>query len=156
MADPDGVSTESRRELVELDRGDCLRLLSKGVVGRVIFTRYALPTAHPVNYLLDNEEIVFQTGEGGALALATRNAVIGFEVDDIDYRNRTGWSVVGVGRAYEVTDPDRLADLTNRMPEPWAPGRTAHVIALPLQQLTGRYLRVAESGDRSSGTATPP
>lgn len=139
--------------LIELDRAECLRLLGKGVIGRVIFTRHALPTAHPVNYLLDDEEIVFRTGEGGALAVATRNAVIGFQVDDIDYRSRTGWSVVGVGRAYEITDPVRLADLANRTPEPWAPGRTGHVIAMPLQQLTGRLLRAVGHSDADGAAA---
>jgi hypothetical protein len=45
--------------------------------------------------------------------------------------------------AYEVTDPDRLSALQDRMPPAWLPGRTGHVIAIPLQQLTGRRLSPA-------------
>jgi hypothetical protein len=39
-------------ELVELTRTECRRLLGGGVIGRVICTDSALPTAQPVNYVL--------------------------------------------------------------------------------------------------------
>lgn len=52
----------------------------------------------------------------------------------------TGWSVLGIGEAYEVTDPTRLADLATRMPPPWVPNRDDHTVAVPLQRLTGRQL----------------
>jgi hypothetical protein len=48
--------------------------------------------------------------------------------------------VLGVGEAYEVIVPDRLAELAARLPMPWAPNRTAHTIAIPLQRLTGLRL----------------
>jgi hypothetical protein len=34
-------------ELGQLDRGECLRLLGKSTIGRVVFTEGALPAAHP-------------------------------------------------------------------------------------------------------------
>ena len=127
-------------ELIELDEAECLRLLAGCEIGRVVFTDAALPAAQPVTYLLDDEEIVFRTRGGSKLAAATRNAVVAFQVDQIDPGTRTGWTVLGVGEAYEVTVPDRLAELAERMPVPWAPDRTAHTIAIPLQRLTGRRL----------------
>jgi uncharacterized protein len=127
-------------DVIELDEAECLRLLTRSVIGRVVFTDAALPAAQPVTYLLDGEEVVFRTGDGGKLAAATRGAVVAFQVDEIDPATRTGWTVLGVGEAYEVLVPDRLAELTERMPPPWAPHRTAHTIAVPLQRLTGRRL----------------
>lgn len=127
-------------ELTELHRGDCLRLLAGGIVGRVVFTDAALPAAHPVTYLLDGEEIVFRTANGGKLAAATLHRVVAFQVDEIDLDAKTGWSVLGVGEAYEVTDPTRLADLANRIPSPWVRDRDCHTVAIPLQRLTGRRL----------------
>jgi nitroimidazol reductase NimA-like FMN-containing flavoprotein (pyridoxamine 5'-phosphate oxidase superfamily) len=129
-------------ELVELGKAECLRLLAGHEIGRVVFTDAALPAAQPVTYLLDDEEIVFRTSGGGKLAAATRNAVVAFQVDRIDTDTRTGWTVLGVGQAYEVVVPDRLAELAERMPTPWAPNRTAHTIAIPLQRLSGRRLVV--------------
>ncbi|GAA0919093.1 pyridoxamine 5'-phosphate oxidase family protein [Pseudonocardia zijingensis] len=134
-------------ELVELDGAECLRLLAKSEIGRVVYTDAALPAAQPVTYLLDGEEVVFRTGGGSKLAAATRGAVVAFQVDEIDPITRTGWAVLGVGEAYEVLVPTRLAELATRMPQPWAPNRTAHTIAVPLQRLTGRRLVAVHSAD---------
>ena len=131
---------EETGELTELGREQCLRLLAGGVVGRVVFTEAALPAAHPVTYLLDGDEIVFCTANGGKLAAATLQRVVAFQVDEIDPEGRTGWSVLGVGQAYEVTDPRRLAELTDRMPATWLTNRGGHTVAIPLQRLTGRVL----------------
>jgi nitroimidazol reductase NimA-like FMN-containing flavoprotein (pyridoxamine 5'-phosphate oxidase superfamily) len=127
-------------DLVELDRATCLRLLATGVVGRVVFTESALPAAQPVNYLLDDEEVVFRTANGSKLAAATRHHVVAFQADQIDEAARTGWSVLGVGEAYEVVDPARLAELADRLPPPWVEGQGLHTISIPLQRLTGRRL----------------
>jgi nitroimidazol reductase NimA-like FMN-containing flavoprotein (pyridoxamine 5'-phosphate oxidase superfamily) len=127
-------------ELAELGHDDCLRLLADALIGRVVFTEAALPAAHPVTYLLDGDEVVFRTANGGKLAAATLRHVVAFQVDEVDPAGRTGWSVLGVGEAYEVTDPRRLADLAARMPAPWAANQDAHTVAIPLQRLTGRVL----------------
>ena len=127
------------RGMVSLDRTECLRLLRHGVIGRVIYTAEAMPAARPVNYALVAEEIIFRTG-AGHLATATNEAVVGFEVDDIDLTNRTGWSVLVIGKAYRVSDPDRLSEITFRVPPPWAPGRTTYTIAIPTRTLTGRMV----------------
>jgi uncharacterized protein len=127
-------------ELVELTRQECLALLADGVVGRVIFTDRAMPAAQPVNYILDGEEIVFRTANGSKLAAAIRHAVVGFQVDDIDIRARTGWSVLGVGEAYEVVHPGRLTKLAQRQPDPWVADHDAHTISITLQIISGRRL----------------
>jgi nitroimidazol reductase NimA-like FMN-containing flavoprotein (pyridoxamine 5'-phosphate oxidase superfamily) len=122
---------------VELDRSECLRLLAQVDVGRIVFTVAAMPAAVPVHYLLDGEEVLFRTGDGRYFTVA-RPAVVGFQVDNLDPATRGGWSVLGVGQAYEVVDSARLAMITGGVPEGWAPGPTAHVVAIPLQHLTGR------------------
>jgi nitroimidazol reductase NimA-like FMN-containing flavoprotein (pyridoxamine 5'-phosphate oxidase superfamily) len=133
-------------ELTELRREECLRLLAGTVVGRIVFTEGALPAAHPVTYLLDGEEIVFCAANGGKLAAATLHHVVAFEVDEIDVPARSGWSVLGVGQAYEVTDPVRLAALADHLPMSWTPNRGSHTVAVPLQRLTGRRLGSADGG----------
>lgn len=127
-------------ELTELDRRECLRLLGCACIGRVVFTDSALPAAQPVNYLLDDEEIIFRTENGSKLAAATRHHVVAFEADEIDTQTRTGWSVLGVGEAYEVVEPTRLLELVARLPMPWAAGHDQHTISIPLQRLSGRRI----------------
>lgn len=147
----------SSGELVEVPRAECLRLLSGECVGRVVFTDAALPAALPVNYVLDGEEVVFQTGRGGQLASLVPGKVVAFEVDSIDVATRTGWSVLGVGEAYEVCDPARLAELADRWPEPWAPARKALAVSVPLQLLSGRRVSRHDVPDASvhAGTHSP-
>ncbi|MFC4944929.1 pyridoxamine 5'-phosphate oxidase family protein [Pseudonocardia sp. GCM10023141] len=142
-------------ELVMLDREQCIALLGSAVIGRVVFTDGALPSAQPVNFVLDGEEVVFRTSNGSKLAAATRHAVVAFEVDDIDHATRTGWSVLGVGQAYEVVEPARLAELAELQPDPWAPDRTAHTISIPLQMLSGRRLVLTEPALLPVPGATP-
>jgi len=127
-------------QLAELDRRECLRLLATGSIGRVVFTESALPAAQPVNYLLDDEEVVFRTANGSKLAAASRHHVVAFQVDEIDVGSHSGWTVLGVGEAYEIVEPTRRAELAERMPAPWAAGHDQHVISIPLQRLTGRRL----------------
>jgi nitroimidazol reductase NimA-like FMN-containing flavoprotein (pyridoxamine 5'-phosphate oxidase superfamily) len=133
-------AASARAELVELTRGECLDLLATGSIGRVIVTEGALPAAHPVTYLLDGEEIVFRTGSASKLAAATRHQVVGFQVDHVDPRTHTGWSVLGVGQADEIVDPTRLSDLADRLPTHWAPDGAVDILTIPLQRLTGRWL----------------
>ncbi|GJF04786.1 pyridoxamine 5'-phosphate oxidase family protein [Pseudonocardia sp. D17] len=126
--------------LPELDRGECLRLLAGAAIGRLVFTHAAMPAAHPVNFLVDGDEIVFRTCPDGPLLRAVNGVVVGFQADDVDPATRTGWSVLAVGEAYEITDPQRLAALGPRLPTQCAPGRTAHTLAIPTRRLTGRAL----------------
>ena len=126
-------------ELVELSRQECLALLAAAPVGRVIFTDRAMPAAQPVNYILDGEEIIFRTANGSKLAAATRHAVVGFQVDEIHPRTRTGWSVLGVGEANEIVHPDRLAELAD-LSDPWVDEHDAHTISISLQIISGRRL----------------
>ena len=103
-------------ELHELERAECLlpaRLAARSV-GRV--HRWRVARGEPVAYHFDDEEVVFRTKNGSKLAAATRHAVVGFEVDDFDLEARTGWSVLGVGEAYEIVDPARLAASPTHIP----------------------------------------
>jgi uncharacterized protein len=143
MWESNAVPTAGATQPGTLDRDECLRLLSKGVVGRVIFTEAALPATLPVCYLLDGEEIIFCTPAASKLAsTATQHAVVAFQADDIDPDTHTGWSVLGVGQAHPVTDPDRLTKLAQHPPTTRALANTAHAIAIPLQRLTGQRLHL--------------
>ncbi|MBO0849666.1 MAG: pyridoxamine 5'-phosphate oxidase family protein [Pseudonocardia sp.] len=130
-------------ELETLDRQECLRLLAGRAAGRVS-AESGSPTAVPVNYIVDGQEVVFRLRRGSAVAAAARNAIVAFEVDDVDSRTHTGWSVLGIGESYEVDDQARLAALARRMPDSWAPRRTAYTIAIPLTVLRGRRLSLAD------------
>lgn len=124
-------------DLAGTGRDGCLRLLAGGVPGRVVSSTAALPSAQPVTYVLDRGEIVHRAADGSEFAAATRRAVVAFEADDIDRDALTGWSVLGVGETYEVTDPVRPAGLA-ALPRAARGGAGPTVtIAIRLQRVTG-------------------
>lgn len=140
-------------DLNALDRLECLRLLAAGGIGRVVCTDGALPTAEPVSYVLDREEIIFRAEVGGRLATAARNAVVAFQADDFEDETATGWSVLGIGRAYEVSGARRLAELSSPDNLGGPPGHRSQIIAVPLWRLSGRRLLMSGQQRDSVGSA---
>ncbi|MEV8089484.1 pyridoxamine 5'-phosphate oxidase family protein [Streptomyces nigra] len=111
------------RRRIELDGAKALRLLGSVSLGRIVFTRHALPTVRPVNHVLDGGDIVIRTHEGAALTSRTERAgdpgvVVAYEADAIDPHTHLGWSVVVTGYARLVTDPEDLARC-RRLVRPW-------------------------------------
>jgi uncharacterized protein len=129
-----------RNGLDILDRQECLRLLSASSVGRLAVTMGALPVILPVNFLLDGDRVLVRTSSGTKLDAATRNAVVAFEVDDVDASAHSGWSVCVTGTARAVTDEVDLGRI-NRLPlAHWAPHAASHVIGISTEVVTGRRI----------------
>jgi nitroimidazol reductase NimA-like FMN-containing flavoprotein (pyridoxamine 5'-phosphate oxidase superfamily) len=127
-----------RNGLEILDRAECLRLLAGSVLGRIAVTIGAIPVILPVNFLVDGERILIRTGEGTKLQAATRDAVVAFEVDDVEPFSHTGWSVCVTGRATELRDHDDVARVGTLPLAHWAPHGVEHVVAVSLDVVTGR------------------
>jgi nitroimidazol reductase NimA-like FMN-containing flavoprotein (pyridoxamine 5'-phosphate oxidase superfamily) len=127
--------------LHRLSRDECLTLLASVPVGRIVYTRRALPAVELVNFALDHGDIVIRTDRSGKLAAATRGAVVAFEADQLDLAGQSGWSVTAVGPSSEVTDPGELTRLRTIGLKPWAPGERDHFIRISPVMLNGRRLR---------------
>lgn len=125
---------------VELDRGECLRLLGTVSFGRVVHTDRALPACTPVNFRPVGHAVVFRTSPGSRLAMATNDAIVAFEVDQIDERARTGWSVVVTGVANAVRDVSELVRLDQLGLVSWAGVDRAHWVRISIAEITGRRI----------------
>jgi nitroimidazol reductase NimA-like FMN-containing flavoprotein (pyridoxamine 5'-phosphate oxidase superfamily) len=126
--------------LQRLPRDECLALMASVPVGRIIYTRRALPAVELVNFALDEGDIVIRTDRSGKLAAATRGAVVAFEADQLDLAGQSGWSVTAVGPSREVTDPGELARLRTIGLRSWVPGDRDHFIRISPVMLNGRRL----------------
>jgi nitroimidazol reductase NimA-like FMN-containing flavoprotein (pyridoxamine 5'-phosphate oxidase superfamily) len=109
----------------------------------------AMPAIFPVNYLVDEDAIVFRTGEGTKLAAAADRAVVAFEVDDFDRFEHSGWSVLAVGTAELVSAPEEEARLARLPLRPWAGGRRWAFVRIPIVFLSGRRIRHGAEGQRA-------
>ena len=108
-------------------------------VGRIIYTRQALPAVELVNFAIDNGDIIIRTDHSGKLAAAIRGAVVAFEADSLDPEHCVGWSVTAIGQSQEVTDPEEIGRLKQIGLSSWAPDRE-HFIRIRPGIINGRRL----------------
>ena len=122
-----------------LPRGRCLELLSSTTVGRIAFAGDDGPVLLPVNYRVVDDSVVVRTSRTGTLArLADGRIDVVFEVDYHAPTARSGWSVLVRGRAAAVEDEQALASVEVGRVVSWVPGDHSLVLAVPLDQVTGR------------------
>ncbi|MFM9457264.1 pyridoxamine 5'-phosphate oxidase family protein [Streptomyces europaeiscabiei] len=124
-----------------LDRQECMGLLAKVPVGRVVYTRQALPAVLPVNFVLDADaSVLLCTSATSDLVRAIDGFVVAFEGDEFDPVTRSGWSVVVTGRAAVVTDPAEHERLTRSGPSSWMPMRDEVFVRIESEVVSGREL----------------
>lgn len=124
--------------LEDLDTAACLELLDQAPVGRVAFVEDDVPVILPVNFTVDDGEIVIRVADGSGLA-RKHGALMAFEVDDIRAWAQAGRSVLVVGQASVTSDPTRLARL-RKVFQPWAGGRHDVLIGISMERMTGRKI----------------
>ncbi|MEW2115716.1 pyridoxamine 5'-phosphate oxidase family protein [Streptomyces sp. NPDC005474] len=123
----------------ELDRQECLDLLATVPVGRIVYTRQALPAVLPVTFSLDRDDAVLvRTSASSGLVGAIAGAVVAFEADAVDATAHSGWSVVVLGSAGLVTDPAEHARLLRSGPRSWAPAPREVFVRITPELVTGR------------------
>jgi nitroimidazol reductase NimA-like FMN-containing flavoprotein (pyridoxamine 5'-phosphate oxidase superfamily) len=123
-----------------LSEEQCRQLLAGGEVGRVGITMGALPAIFPVNYRVVDQAIVFRTAPGTKMTAATIGAVVAFEVDDYHLADRSGWSVLAIGRAEVVGDPDPAVALAAAELAPFVDGDRHTIVRVEPMFLSGRRL----------------
>jgi hypothetical protein len=126
--------------LRQLTSDDCLRLLATVPIGRIIYTRQALPAVELTNFALESGDIIIRTDRSGKLAAATLGAIVAFEADVVDLERRSGWSVTAIGPSRPVADPADIVRLRRMGLDSWAPGVREHFIRITPQLLNGRWL----------------
>lgn len=142
MGDADRVAAgPGPRRMAEISRAEALALLGSVSLGRIVFTRQALPTIRPVNHVLDRDEIVIRTHAGAALTRHTGRAgvggvVVAYEAEAIDPDTHLGWSVIVTGYARLVTAPDDLARYRTLL-EPWVEQSMDYAVRIRPDLVTG-------------------
>lgn len=134
--------TERPRWLNVLSTAECFELLRRGHLGRVGVSIDALPVILPVVYRFDDDSIWFFTEEGTKLNAALCNAVVAFEIDQLD--DTSGWSVLVIGSTSEEADVSRLSALHRDGLFAGAPGRRDHLVRIPISQVSGRSFAPGE------------
>ncbi|MGW7363517.1 pyridoxamine 5'-phosphate oxidase family protein [Streptomyces sp. NPDC054841] len=131
-------------QLRDLSPDECRTLLSTHGVGRVAVSTPDGPAVVPVNYEVFDDAIAFRTAPDSVPAAAV-GADVAFEVDHLDEATSQGWSVLVVGPAQAVTDPDAVRRLADRAhTEPWAGGEREMWVSIQPTRLSGRRISPAD------------
>ncbi|WP_367325757.1 pyridoxamine 5'-phosphate oxidase family protein [Streptomyces sp. HUAS ZL42] len=123
---------------------ECRVLLSTHGVGRIAVSTPHGPAVVPVNYEVIEDAIAFRTAPDSLPAGAVGSEVA-FEVDHVDEAMSQGWSVLVVGPARVVTDPDAVRRLVDGAhTTPWPGGEREMWVSIEPTRITGRRITAAE------------
>lgn len=138
------TTARAPKQMLELDRTECLKLLASASVGRVAVTvsDWDQPVIRPVNYLFDerSQSVLIRTGDGTKLHALIRSTHAAFEVDETDPVGQIGWSVIIHGVCEEITNLSELKRINALGLEPWAPGEKGDWIRIRTNVVSGRQL----------------
>jgi nitroimidazol reductase NimA-like FMN-containing flavoprotein (pyridoxamine 5'-phosphate oxidase superfamily) len=136
-------SGEPATKLVELDRDECLRLLAATSLGRLAVNVEGWPPViRPVNYVFDqsSQSIVFRSARGSKFTALVLSAQAAFEIDGVEPNGQTGWSVIVLGVAEELTQAAEVHRLEQLGLRPLAPGAKPHWLRIRSTVLSGRRI----------------
>ncbi len=129
------------RALVAISELEALALAATATVGRLAHVHGGQLSITPVNFLLDDRDVLFRTADGTELlAAARRSSPVALEVDDLVDWSRSGWSVLIRGLLTEVTDSEQIRRVLVGGLRPWAGGERQHVLRLTCDHVTGRRI----------------
>jgi nitroimidazol reductase NimA-like FMN-containing flavoprotein (pyridoxamine 5'-phosphate oxidase superfamily) len=141
----------AERVIEELDKAECLRLISPGGVGRIGYTSRGGIEVLPVNYTIIDGAIVFRTAEHGPLDEDLRTGIEGaeyrvaFQIDEIDQAGLLVWSVLVNGPVHHVSEAERAAVTAVGGVDSWAPGDQELFVRIVPARVTGRRIAAAQS-----------
>ena len=140
-------------QLKHLDESLIRHRLERARLARLGFVHGDQPMIVPINVRADdNERIVFRTA-AGTIVDQLDGCKVAVEIDGHDPATRTGWSVLVLGVARDVTDaadPDAVR-LRSVPVDSWAPGERSRCFAVLPLSITGRVIPIGPNGDWFAG-----
>ena len=125
---------------------ECWELLGSCPAGRLGVLVDSAPEIYPVNHVVHRGSILFRTSGGTKWRGLERSPSVCFEVDELDVRDATGWSVLVKGRAVELTDPEDVRVAGTLPLHLWAFEEGTRFVRIDPREVTGRRI----------GRAAPP
>ncbi|WP_309650283.1 pyridoxamine 5'-phosphate oxidase family protein [Nocardioides sp.] len=138
----------------ELSVEECWSLLDSEEIGRLAYRLVDEIHVVPLNYVVDQGELLFRTTPGNKLFAAALHSEVAFEIDW--FGDDVAWSVVARGRmrVLDEVEEHRVDTLPLR---PWVATLKYDVVGVRPEVVTGRTFTLdRSSGDGSGGSATGP
>ena len=138
--------TTDRHGLEVIGLEECLTLLASRPYGRLAYLDAGAPSVVPVNHLVDGSSVVIRSLDGGKLGAAIFERPVAFQLDDLDFTTRTGWSVLVRGRAEVIEDVDAASYA--KWLDSWAvrDGARTTWVRIIADEVSGRRLGPTDEG----------
>ncbi len=127
MPTPEGVT--------ELSLEQCWDMLRTHEVGRLAFRLVDELHLTPINYAVDQQTLLFRTGEGNKLLSVALGSEVAFEIDEYDEDSARSVVVRGTPRLLEEDEAHRAEDLPLR---PWVRSPKYNVVEIVPTDVSGR------------------
>ena len=128
--------------LVDITEEECEDLLEIATLGRLGVIVDGHPEIFPVSHVFDRQSgcVAFPTNERTKLHAALSWPWVAFEVDGLE-PDDSGWSVLVVGAATEMTDPVEVSRVSALRRTRWAAGPGRRWVRINPSKVTGRRIR---------------
>ena len=123
-----------------LDANSCWDLLRGVSVGHLAVFVNGYPEVFPINYKVDQQSLVFRTGEGTKLRAAGGPLAVALEADGHD--DAKAWSVLVKGKAVVLEPSDELLTGAGLTLFPWQAGEKDHFVRIVPASVTGRRFTI--------------
>jgi len=127
-----------------LSDSECWELLESTAVGRLAVDIAGQPDIFPINFIVDNNGIVFRSAAGTKLAGAVLNRFVAFEIDGYEPSERTAWSVVVKGKASLIERMQEVFDAEDLPLFPWLAWEKPNFVWIEPTSLTGRRYHIVD------------
>ena len=132
--------------VVALTEEQCWARLRTQELGRLVTHVGDVLDIFPVNYIVDDETLLFRTAQGSKLFELTVNDEVLFEVDD--HTDTDAWSVIVRGRAHPLDDSAEVERADGLGLRPWIPTLKYTYVRIEPTSLSGRAFERSPEPDR--------
>ena len=137
---------ETADQVIVLTEEQCWEHLRGHELGRLVTHVGDVIDIFPVNYIVDEQSLLFRTAEGSKLFEIMIRSDVLFEVDD--HTDTEAWSVVVRGRAAPLETSAEVERADTLGLKPWIPTLKYVYVRISPESLTGRAFNRAPEPDR--------
>jgi nitroimidazol reductase NimA-like FMN-containing flavoprotein (pyridoxamine 5'-phosphate oxidase superfamily) len=132
------IQLNDTRIYARLGAEECWDLVGSQGIGRIGYMGDTHIQIVPTRYDAQRGTAYFRAGTFGELARRVHGKAVSLQVDDLDRRTFSGWSVVITGIAHRVDDATTVAERWSvERPSPWLPAPDSQWISLSVDDIQG-------------------
>ena len=137
---------QDNKPVIALSDAECWARLAGHQLGRLVTNVGDVIDIFPVNYVVDDQTLLFRTAEGSKLVELTLNDRVLFEVDE--YTEQEAWSVIVRGSASRLETSAEVERADTLGLQPWIPTLKYNYVRITPTSLSGRAFHRGPEPDR--------